>query len=222
MLDLFCGRGGWTNAFLDAGWEVIGVDLEHHACYSGRFVCADVLDLTVDFIREMGADFICASSPCEQFSVHGMRHFHPNPKYPELGIRLFNHTRAICEAGGLPYVMENVRPARMFVGSSVGHAGPFYLWGNAVPPILPRGLIKGMTREAMGFREFKGSPMWNRHHSLISSGSKSHKRKEMTALNATIPPLLAKYVQEHADWLLREGPRAWQAKQSAEQIPFPL
>ena len=97
-------------------------------------------------------DFICASSPCEQFSVHGMKHFHPNPPYPELGIKLFNHTRAICEASGVPYVMENVRAAQQFVGQAVNHCGPFYLWGNAVPVLMPQGVNKGMSRKAMGQR----------------------------------------------------------------------
>jgi len=65
-----------------------------------RFIQADVLDLewqgdgflcTNDGYNTPIAnrfDFICASSPCEQFSIHGMKHFHPNPPYPELGIKL--------------------------------------------------------------------------------------------------------------------------------------
>ena len=27
MLDLFCGRLGWSKAFLAKGWECVGVDL---------------------------------------------------------------------------------------------------------------------------------------------------------------------------------------------------
>ena len=27
MLDLFCGRWGWSKAFADRGWECVGVDL---------------------------------------------------------------------------------------------------------------------------------------------------------------------------------------------------
>src|SRR6185312_12395545 len=140
MLDLFAGRFGWGRAFAARGWEVVGIDLVEPAeipqgCKFTRF---DALKL----VGIEGFDFICASSPCEEFSVHGMRHFHPNPKYPEMGIKLFNHTRSLCEASGLPYVMENVRPAQQFVGMAVNHFGPFYLWGNAVPPLLPKaGLV---------------------------------------------------------------------------------
>lgn len=219
MLDLFCGRFGWGRAFAARGWEVVGVDLTEppeipEGC---TFIRADVLQI---WSRPDGSfyisertdggpilwdekfDFVCASSPCEKFSVHGMKHFHPNPPYPELGIKLFNHTRSICNASGLPYVMENVRAAQQFVGKAVNHCGPFYLWGNAVPPLMPQGIIKGMTREAMGFREFKGSPIWNRKHRLIASGSQSRERKEMTALNATIPPELAACVVDYAEALM--------------------
>src|SRR6185437_8461302 len=144
MLDLFCGRLGWSKAFLARGWKCYGVDLIHppELPEGFRFEMRDVLELTAEMLSKF--DFICASSPCEEFSVHGMKHFHPNPKYPENGIRLFNHTRQLCEASGVPYVMENVRAAQAFVGTAVHHCGPFYLWGTGVPPILPQGIKKGM------------------------------------------------------------------------------
>jgi hypothetical protein len=205
MLDLFAGRLGWSKAFLARGWEVTAVDLlEPPEIPAGvEFIQADVMTITAEFVRQF--DFGCASSPCENFSLWGMRHFHPNPPFPELGLKLFNHTQSIFEGAGIPYVMENVRSARLFVGPSVHHCGPFHLWGTAVPPLMPQGIIKGMTREAMGFRQFKGSPVWNRKHALISSGSKSKQRKEMTAQNATIPPELANCVADYLEALLREG-----------------
>ena len=144
MLDLFSGRWGWSRAFLARGWACTGVDLvvPSEIPDGCEFLQMDAMTLTADFVREF--DFVCASSPCEEFSVHGMKHFHPNPKYPETGIRLFNHTRAICEEAGVPYVMENVRPAQKFVGTAVHHCGPFYLWGSAVPPLMPQGISKGI------------------------------------------------------------------------------
>jgi|SRR5581483_5602780 len=204
MLDLFCGRWGWSRAFAARGWECVGVDLTEppEIPANCKYIHSDIMEIHVRWDETpwlKGFDFICASSPCEEFSVHGMKHFHPNPKYPENGIRLFNHTRSICEASGVPYVMENVRPAQKFVGRAQNHCGPFYLWGSGVPPLMPQGIIKGMTREAMGFREFKGSPVWNRKHPLISSGSKSKDRKEMTAQNATIPPELSSCVATYAE-----------------------
>lgn len=70
MLDLFCGGFGWGKAFAARGWSVVGVDLveppEIPECCV--FLLGDVLEITPDWIRRQGIDFICASSPCEQFS----------------------------------------------------------------------------------------------------------------------------------------------------------
>lgn len=222
LLDLFAGRWGWGRAFAERGWEVVGVDLTvppeiPAGCY---FIQADVLHLK--FLPDVGFfmaidgipykflghfDFICASSPCEQFSVHGMKHFHPNPRYPSLGIELFNHTREISEASGIPYVMENVRPAQKFVGTAATHCGPFYLWGNGVPPLMPQGITKGMKMG--GGHDFTKMTQEEKRAIRLSDGfmrssSKSKERKRLTALVATIPPELATAVCDYAERILEQ------------------
>jgi hypothetical protein len=201
MLDLFCGRFGWGKAFAARGWECIGVDLiEPPEIPSGcMFEKVDILTLHALDLEQF--DFICASSPCEEFSVHGMPHFHPNPKYPAIGLELFNHTRAICEASGVPYVMENVRAAQQFAGKAVSHCGPFYLWGNAVPPLLPAGITKGISHRVPGIKNLtrKEITAWRRLNDPMWSNSKSKKRQEATALAATIPPELANCVADYAE-----------------------
>lgn len=199
MLDLFCGRWGWSKAFAARGWECIGVDLVMPSVETPDGCLLYQMDINVvgvEMCKEF--DFICASSPCEQFSVHGMKHFHPNPKYPELGIQLFEHTRRICEESGVPYVMENVRAAQQFVGNAVHHCGPFYLWGTGVPPLMPKGIIKGMNitqawDKATGKRAYAGPRMY-------SSGSKE--RATEVAKLATIPPELANCVANYAERIL--------------------
>jgi hypothetical protein len=150
-----------------------------------NFLKLDVLDLTNGFIRDGDFDFIVASSPCDQFSVHGMKHFHPNPPYPELGIKLFNHTRQICEASGVPYVMENVRAAQQFVGNAVHHCGPFYLWGTGVPALIHKGIYKGINMDRKWCQQL--------------GGHGSTKRDLQTAGFATIPPELANCVADYAE-----------------------
>ena len=197
MLDLFCGRGGWTNGFLERGWECIGVDIVRHPDYRGTFVQANVLNISMGpegricihasdpLLFAFKFDFICASSPCENFSIHRLKNFHPNPPYPELGIRLFNHTRTICELSGKPYVMENVQSAEPFVGRARAHAGSFYLWGTGVPTLLPKGLTKGMKMDRKWCQEL--------------GGHGSSRRDAQTAGFATIPPELAGCVADYAE-----------------------
>ena len=233
MLDLFCGRCGWSKAFAARGWECVGVDLVEPPEVPKKctFVKMDILSISAGASYHwsgQGFDFICASSPCEQFSVHGMKHFHPNPPYPELGIKLFNHTRELCEASGVPYVMENVRAAQQFVGNAVHHCGPFYLWGTGVPPLMARGIHKNQH-----FRALPGNVMekiLNRRGNLkaernayqngrtrkallegpgeyTSSWSGSKARIEATALAATIPPELASCVCDYAERVLEQALR---------------
>lgn len=210
MLDLFCGRWGWSRAFAARGWEVLGIDLMEppeipHGC---RFWRMDVLEISK--IEPDDFDFICASSPCEQFSVHGMKHFHPNPPYPELGIRLFEHTRTLCEASGVPWVMENVRAAQAFVGQAKHHCGPFYLWGSGVPAVLPHGIKKGFQTgggiiQRLKKIDRKALTDYRRENDLSWSSSGSARRKEFTAVAATIPPELANCVATYAERLLEQA-----------------
>lgn len=206
LLDLFCGRFGWSRAFASRGWECVGVDLVEpdeipHGC---RFMARDVLSITAGEIIRNGYDFVCASSPCEEFSLFGMAHFHPTPPPPTMGLHLFNHTRSICEASGVLHVMENVRPAQKFVGTAQHHCGPFYLWGNAVPLLMPQGIKKGI-QHAAGFskdmtREEKR--ICRLQDTMIRSGSKSVVRRDHTAKAATIPPELANCVADYAESIL--------------------
>jgi hypothetical protein len=196
LLDLFCGRWGWSRAFAARGWECTGIDLVEPPEIPERchFIQRDILTLGTELSYSlfMGCfDFLVASSPCEQFAVHCMKFTkkkdHP---FPALGIQLFRHTRTLCEASGLPFVMENVRCAEQFVGRAQAHAGSFYLWGTAVPPLLPKRLIKmgnqgGYTKRGVFVHDPPG-------------------RRQPAHKSATIPPELANCVAEYAERLLEQ------------------
>jgi len=224
MLDLFCGRFGWSKVFAARGWECVGIDLVRPPKVPAgiEFIEADVLGLTYSveegqwmlkgtWHRQLALgrfDFVCASSPCEQFSVHGMKCFHPNPPYPEEGIQLFNHTRAQCEASGAAYVMENVRAAQSFVGFAKHHCGPYYLWGNGVPPIMPNGIRKGMSL-AGSMKGDRSRSMTLEERNLFrkannifyGTSSGSRERKELSAQMAEIPIELSTIVMNYAEGL---------------------
>lgn len=200
MLDLFCGRLGWSKAFLARGWECVGVDLvePEESPQNFEFIKANVLHLGFAFgnlivddgdYRSYGKfDFICASSPCEEFSKFGMPNLYPTPPYPAMGWKLFNHCWHICRDSGVPFVMENVRAAQRFVGPANLHFGPFYLWGTGVGPIMPQVILKGRRLMTGGY---KGQ----------TSGKSD---KAAAAIVATIPPELANTVADFAERLLEQ------------------
>ena len=66
VLDLFCGRGGWSRPFVEDGDEVTGVDKASQPKYPGLFIKADILnDL---FVESRPYDLIIGSPPCGNFS----------------------------------------------------------------------------------------------------------------------------------------------------------
>lgn len=183
LLELFAGSCAVSQAFAARGWKGVCVDLRfRHAPPIGfdEWI-TDALNVTADDVTKF--DFAWASSPCQEFSVFGMPCFFPSPKYPALGIRLFNHTREIFEESGVPYVMENVRAAQQFVGPAKHRCGSFHLWGNGVPPLMPQGIVKG-------FR-----------HSGVRKAEWKHDERGGAAA-AIIPPELSNCVAEYAERIL--------------------
>lgn len=227
LLDLFCGRWGWSRAFAARGWDVTGIDLcdlnDVDKPAGATFLCSDVLNFwaTEGWIHRNAThacdwseqfDFIVASPPCEEFSVFGMKCFHPNPPYPRFGIELFNHTRELCETSKIPYVIENVWPAAKFVGRWEHHAGPYFLWGNGVPPLMPGGIRKGksfrgapgayMEKKPMNVSTKEWRNLYQQEAERLAGG-----RKNCASFAATIPPELANCVADYAERIL-EGRHA--------------
>jgi len=215
MLDLFCGRLGWSKAFAARGWECVGVDIQRppEIPKNCQFIELDVMQLCWNEypighfnIRcegpspfwEGGFDFLCASPPCEEFAVWGMKHFYPQPKLPETGILLFEYTRNLFRCSGIPWVIENVRPAQQFVGQAKQLCGSFALWGNGVPPILPQGIRKGATQMRRDGR-FRRRGGVDELMYMKKTGPDGR-----AARLAEIPPELANCVADYAERLLEQ------------------
>ncbi|WP_326945730.1 DNA methylase [Amycolatopsis sp. NBC_01307] len=102
LLDLFCKAGGAAKGYHDAGFDVIGVDIEPQPHYPYAFYQADALD----FIARHGTEFdaIHASPPCQAFTLAQriQRRTHPDMIVP---------TRTALVATGRPWVIENVEGA---------------------------------------------------------------------------------------------------------------
>jgi len=73
-IDLFCGLGGWSEALLAEGYDVIGFDIERHQYgehrYPGQLVIQDVRTLHGSQFRDV--TLIVASPPCQAYSYRAM------------------------------------------------------------------------------------------------------------------------------------------------------
>jgi hypothetical protein len=158
-IDLFCGLGGWTEALLAEGYDVIGFDIERHEYgdhrYPGMLVIQDVRTLHGSQFKN--AALIVASPPCQAYSYRAMpwkRAKALPPPDNTLFEACFRIQREACEAAGrhIPLIVENVRGAQKWVGRARWNYGSFYLWGD-VPALMP---ITFSGFKVPGFR-FDGS-----------------------------------------------------------------
>jgi DNA (cytosine-5)-methyltransferase 1 len=104
LLDLCCCAGGAARGYHDAGFAVVGVDINPQPNYPYEFHQADALEFLADWGHQF--DAIHSSTPCQSYLNLGA----VNRK---LG-RIYDHAdliapmRELLIASGTPWVMENV------------------------------------------------------------------------------------------------------------------
>ena len=114
LLDLFCGQGGCSMGYVRAGFRVVGVDKVKQPRYPFDFIEADALVYLAAYGHVY--DAIHASPPC-QFgttlaAIHRSGSDERREAYDKKHPNLIPQTRALLEATGKPYVIENVEGAR--------------------------------------------------------------------------------------------------------------
>src|SRR3990167_3954569 len=103
LLDIFCGAGGSAKGYQQAGFYVVGVDIEPQPHYCGdEFYQADALTYSLS-----GYDAYHASPPCQAYSRLRYLPWLKNKEYPAL----IDTTRNLLVATGKPWVIENVADA---------------------------------------------------------------------------------------------------------------
>ncbi len=101
-LDLFCGAGGATCGLQRAGFNVTGVDIKAQPRYCGdRFIHDDALVFAEPVANLRQFDFIWASPPCQDYS--SLKVFSGEKRG-----KLIDPVRAMLEASGVPFAIENV------------------------------------------------------------------------------------------------------------------
>lgn len=200
LLDAYCGAGGTTKGYQEAGFRVVGVDNQRQPRYCGdEFVQADALE----YIAQHGHRFDAfhASPPCQLYS-------HETP--PE---RRKNHpdliapTRDLLRTFGKPHVIENVYGARKHLIDPLMLCGTMFglnLWRHRFfevalfsppkpPPCNHVGhpvLITGTTRRSAANG---GRFEYNAQQCRDASGLHWMTRKEM---DEAIPPAYTRYIGE--------------------------
>ena len=138
ILDLCSGLGGWTEAFVQAGWTVIRIENNPALQYVPFTLELDVLQWE-DWIDDIPhPEIIVASPPCRDFSDAKDA---PKPRARRAG-EPYEPDMSLVQAcldiidylkPGF-WVLENVRGAQEFflplIGGRRQRVESFYLWGN--------------------------------------------------------------------------------------------
>lgn len=99
LLDLFCCQGGASMGYHQAGFEVVGVDIDPQPRYPFEFVQGDALKFLLEHHHEF--DAFHASPPCQ---MHTNAQKIMGREHPDFIVA----TRAAFELIGKPWVIENV------------------------------------------------------------------------------------------------------------------
>ena len=102
LLDLFCGGGGASFGYAQAGFAVHSVDLSPQPHYPFEYDQADALEYVRAYAYQY--DVIHASPPCQRYSAMTCCRPGRSAVYPDL----IEPTRAMLKKIGKPWIIENV------------------------------------------------------------------------------------------------------------------
>jgi DNA (cytosine-5)-methyltransferase 1 len=102
LLDLFCGAGGAGRGYMDAGFDVTGIDIAPQPDYPGTFIQGDALAYLAAHGHEY--DAIHASPPCQASSAL-TKGTNKGREY----LNLIPATRALLALHNKPTVIETVQ-----------------------------------------------------------------------------------------------------------------
>jgi DNA (cytosine-5)-methyltransferase 1 len=200
LLDLFCGAGGAAMGYHEAGFDVVGVDINPQPHYPFQFVQGDCLAIENFF----GIDAIHASPPCQVHTRKAADWGRKRVHWPDHH-DLIPQTRAILQSTGIPYVIENVvgaplRSDALLCGTMFGLRIIKHRQFEAsfpLPCLLPScdhsdiyNPWSGKGRSAKEHREAQGTP-W-----IPQCGGASRKAGVTGDLNNAIPPAYTKWIGE--------------------------
>jgi DNA (cytosine-5)-methyltransferase 1 len=128
LLDLFCGAGGAAKGYMDAGFYVVGVDINPQPHYIGNEFYQDDALYVLGTLATGGCwngytlkqfDAVHESPECKGYSNCNLS---PKDKYE----KLIAPTRRLLQKTGKPYVIENVMGAKRYMQASLMLCGSMF------------------------------------------------------------------------------------------------
>lgn len=128
LLDLFCGAGGTAKGYMDAGFYVVGVDIQPQPHYCGdEFYQDDALVVLNTLLAGSTwhgytlSDFtaIHASPECKSYTICNLS---PKEKYEQL----IAPVRQCLSAANKPWIIENVLGAKRHMNASILLCGTMF------------------------------------------------------------------------------------------------
>ena len=157
ILDVCCGRGGWSAPFIEDGDEVYGIDIKNCG-YPGQLILQDIR--TIDGHRFKNFDLIIGSPPCEDFSDARYRSvwIHKKKPNPSKGFELIEEFwRIVREAQPKFYAMENIQALTKYYQVKpnwhfmISKGGKRCLWTNIPIPLSPQFRFAHRIRDIPGW-----------------------------------------------------------------------
>lgn len=199
-LDLFCCAGGAARGLHDAGYDIVGVDIEDQPRYPYRFIKGDAFDW---LLRDLSAfDLIWASPKCQSHSVCT-----PVAARSSHAVQLPDVLSAL-RGQSVPFIVENVSGAQRYMQSPVMLCGSMFglgvyrhRWfelGNTdafflTPPCnhsVPAVLVSGTTRRLENGRR-------REHSKAEKTAAIGIDWMVLSELDQAIPPAYAAFLASH-------------------------
>jgi len=121
LLDLFAGAGGAGKGYMDAGFDVYGIDIEPQPDYPGAFYQGDAISALATLIGGGSLAFIWPDGTVERLTLEDLAGIHASPpcqastalsKGTNKGkyyLNLIPATRALLALQNKPTIIENVQ-----------------------------------------------------------------------------------------------------------------
>jgi DNA (cytosine-5)-methyltransferase 1 len=123
LYDIFCGAGGATRGYQNAGFRVIGIDNrpQPHYCGDG-FIQMDAFEFMRRYMagEYEPASAFAASPPCQRYSVETPQKYKCN--HPDL----IGQTRELLLETGKIFIIENVTGARFHLRNPIMLCGSMF------------------------------------------------------------------------------------------------